>query len=112
MKSISFRNPVVATSKPIHVALLTGCDSHFAVTALVGSALVNYPSVKGKYRVTCVTSANCRDRCEKWGGRLHDTGLWYYPNTDPDISTFEAYRNISKGYYYLTDDTFCDIEFF
>ena len=88
----------VSLIKPIHVAIMTGCDSHFSVTAQVASSLLKWPSVEGKYRVTYVTSSTCKDRVEKLGAVLHDSGIWYYPITDPDVGLFEMYNNLSMGW--------------
>ena len=88
-------------SKPIHVAIITGCDSHFSYTAQLASSLISWPSVPNKYRVTYVTSANCKERVESLGATLHDTGVWTYPITDPDVGIFERLSNLSMGLYEL-----------
>ena len=97
LSSPEVTTPRKSTQKTIHVAIVAGCNSHFSLTVPISHALTKTATVKDKYRVTYVTSANCKKRVENVGGVLHDTGNWYYPITDPDVGIMEFATNFTMG---------------
>ena len=86
-------DPLEPAPKPIHVALVSGCDSHMSSMTPMAYSLLHHPSFPGKYRVTFVTGAQCRDKADKLGADFYDTGVWGYPNE----SGGSHQRDISMG---------------
>ena len=86
-------DPLEPAPKPIHVALVSGCDSHMSSMTPMAYSLLHHPSFPGKYRVTFVTGAQCRDKADKLGADFYDTGVWGYPNE----SSGNHQRDISMG---------------
>ena len=69
-------------SKPIHVALVSGCDSHLSSMTPIAYSLLHHSSAKDKYRVTFVIGSQCRDVAEKLKADFYDSGPWYYPGNE------------------------------
>ena len=83
---------------PKHVALVVGCHSHAMLHNHMVHSLQNEASSRNKYRVSYVTGGQCRDIPERIDGiNIFDTGVWYYPSKDPNISGAEYVLNYTRG---------------
>ena len=83
--------------RPIHVAVVSGCDSHLSSFTPLAYSLLHHPSVPNKYRVTFVTGSQCKHVPDNLGADFHDTGHWWYPNTEPNPPFLDLARNLSYG---------------
>ncbi|XP_063721426.1 uncharacterized protein LOC134848028 [Symsagittifera roscoffensis] len=89
---------VKSSIKPKHVALVVGCHSHAMLHNHLAYTLHNKATSAEKYRVSYVTGAQCRDIPERLGGvNIFDTGEWFYPSKDPNMSGAEYVKNYTRG---------------
>ncbi|XP_075250605.1 NDP-glycosyltransferase YjiC-like isoform X2 [Convolutriloba macropyga] len=85
------------SSQPVHVALVSGCDSHLSGLTPLAYSLLHHPSATNKYRVTFVIGSQCKSTAEKLGVDFYDTGVWYFYNALKNATFAEFQRNISMG---------------
>ena len=81
--------------KSIHVALVSGCDSHLSSMTPIAYSLLHHSSVKDKYRVTFIIGSQCRDVADKLGADFYDTGPWGYPGNGTGFNSHN--RDLSMG---------------
>ena len=93
---------VKSSIKPKHVALVVGCHSHAMLHNHLAYTLHNKATSAEKYRVSYVTGAQCRDIPERLGGvNIFDTGEWFYPSKDPNMSGAEYVKNYTRGIFFF-----------